>query len=142
MTAIALTTANVRPANAHQCIIRTIESGEAVDVGEAVYIKAADGLAYLVDGSASASALAVGICVAVGSQGVTAGAAAGDMLSIVLFGPVAGFTVDPGDLIYVSDDPPGGLADAVGTYVWAVGIGIPDSLIFVNPGLLAPPAAV
>lgn len=133
MADIVKTTANVRPANANQCIIRQLESGEAIDVGEAVYIKAADGKAWLADASAAGTAVFAGIVVAIGSQGQTVGVGAGEVLSVLMYGPVAGFTVDAGDLIYLSDTA-GALADAAGTVTYVVGLGLPDSILMVQPG--------
>ena len=137
MADIVKVSANVRPVNANQCIIRQLTSGEAIDVGEAVYIKAADGKAWLADGSAAATALLAGIVVAIGSNGQTTGAGAGEVLSVVMYGPVAGFTVDAGDLIYVSDTA-GALADAVGTAPCVAGLGLPDSILMVQPGRTIP----
>jgi hypothetical protein len=131
MALIAKVSASVRPANANQCIIRQLVSGEAIDVGEAVYIKAADGLAWLVTGAAAASAYCAGVVVAIGSTGQVTGVGAGEMLSVVMSGPVAGFTLDAGDLIYVSDTA-GALGDVAGTHVSVAGIGLPDSLLLVG----------
>lgn len=134
MADLTVTTANVRPANAHQCIIRNFESGAAIDVGEIVFIDPADNLAKLADASAAGTMPGIGVVVAIGAQGQTTGLAAGEMLSVVLFGPVVGFAVDAGDLSYVSDTA-GALADAAGTVSQVFGIGLEDGLLMVNPQL-------
>ena len=131
MALITKVGASVRPANANQCIIRQLTSGEAIDVGEAVYIKAADGKAWLAAGGAAATAVLAGIVVAIGSNGQVTGTGAGEVLSVVMSGPVAGFTVDAGDLIYVSDTA-GALGDVAGTVTKVAGLGLPDSILFVQ----------
>jgi len=131
MADLVVTAANVRPVNANQCIIRNVVAAVAIDVGEIVWIDPATGTGKLADASAAGTLPGVGVCVAVGSQGATVGAI-GDMLSVVLFGPVAGFTLTPGDVEYVSDTV-GLLADAVGTVTQQFGIGLADSILFVNP---------
>lgn len=131
MALITATKANVRPANASQCIIRQFTSGEAVDVGEIVYIKAADGKAWLATGAAVASAQCIGVVVAIGSTGQVTGTGAGEILSVVMRGPVAGFTITAGALAYVSDTA-GSLGDAAGTKTAIAGIGLPDSLLMVG----------
>ena len=131
MADIVKTGANVRPANANQCIIRQLISGEAVDVGEAVYIKVADGKAWLASAAVAASAVFAGVVVAIGSSGQVVGTGAGEVLSVVMSGPVAGFAVDAGDLIYLSDTA-GALADAAGTVSKVAGLGLPDSILFIQ----------
>lgn len=139
MAAIAKVSANVRPANANQCIIRQFTSGEAIDVGEVVYIKAADGLAWLAAGSAVATAQSMGVVVAIGSNGQTTGTGAGEVLSVVIWGPVAGFTVTAGALAYVSDTA-GGLDTVAGTKTSIAGIGLPDNLLLVGQLPIIPAA--
>ena len=72
-----------------------------------------------------------GIVVAIGSNGQVTGTGAGEVLSVVMSGPVAGFTVDAGDLIYVSDTA-GALGDVAGTVTKVAGLGLPDSILFVQ----------
>ena len=132
MANLVVTAANVRPVNAAQCMIRQVDSGEAIDVGEWVYLKAADGLAWLTAGTAVVSAFAIGVVVAIGSQGQTVGLAAGEKLSVVMLGPVAGFTVSAGVIGYVSNTA-GAVADAAGTKAAVIGIGLPDNIFYVRP---------
>jgi len=133
MADLTVTAANVRPVNANQCIIRSVPAEVAIDVGEIVWIDPATETAKLADASAAGTMPAIGVVVAVGSQGATVGAA-GDILSVVLFGPVAGFTLTAGNEAYVSDTA-GALADAAGTVSQVFGMGLPDSILFVNPQL-------
>jgi len=137
MTAIAKVPNDVRPVSANQCLIRQLTAGEAVSVGDCVYIKTADGKAYKAAGGAAASALAIGIVVAIGSQGQVTGTGAGDLLSVVLLGPIAGFTVTAGAPAYVSNTA-GGLDTAAGTAPCVVGIGLPNNVLYVHPGYPVP----
>lgn len=131
MAAITKVSADVRPANANQCIIRQLISGEAIDVGEAVYIDTTTGTAMLASGAAAGSAQFVGIVVAIGSEGRTTGSAAGETLSVVLSGPVAGFDIDAGEIAFVSNTA-GALADAAGTKSYIAGIGLPGGILLVG----------
>lgn len=137
MAAITVTKANVRPVNANQCIIRQLVSGEAIDVGEIVYVKS-DGLAWLAAGGTAAPARVIGIVVAIGSQGQVTGVGAGEELSVVMFGPVAGASsMTPGAPAYVSNTA-GGLDTAAGTVSAVVGLSLSADILFIHPGFQIP----
>lgn len=137
MAAITKVSAEVRPVNANQCIIRQLVSGEAIDVGEAVYIDTTTGAAMLAAGGTAATVQFVGIVVAIGSEGRTVGAGAGETLSVVLSGPVAGFDIGAGVIAYVSNTE-GALADAAGTKAYIAGIGLPGNILLVGNRAVVP----
>ncbi len=63
--------------------------------------------------------------------------AAGDWVDVVLFGPVEGFATNlaAGTRVYVDDDA-GILADAVGTKVTLVGVGLNTTVLLVTPNVV------
>jgi large exoprotein involved in heme utilization and adhesion len=120
MADIAFTAASIRPLVGS--ITKPYPAGGAGGVGDAVYV-ASDGDVEVADADGAATAQAIGIVTAVGNQGKLT-FAAGDMVDVTLWGPVAGWTgATPGDLAYVSVTA-GNVADAApgsGDYIWVVG---------------------
>jgi hypothetical protein len=73
----------------------------------------------------------VGICVAVGTEGAVA-SVAGDAVSVLLSGPVQGFSgMTPGNLYYLSDTI-GRLDTAVGTAKILIGIAWAADILLVH----------
>jgi predicted transcriptional regulator len=66
MADLSITTSEVQPGTAST---PTLVAGEAIDAGEVIYKKAADGEAYLADADAEASAEAIGIAVCSAAAG-------------------------------------------------------------------------
>lgn len=130
MASLSFTAANVRPLDG--AVTRGFTAAAAsITPGDLVYIVASDGDVDLADGNgAQALARAVGIVTAI--QGGKASTAAGDRVTVVLFGPVAGFTgLTPGANGYVSDTA-GDIADAVATYDRIVGFAESATVFFVS----------
>lgn len=129
MTNLAVTAAQVRPLDG--AITRMFNLGGAVAPGDPVYI-ASDGDVERTDGNgAAALANGRGLCVAI--QGGKAVGAAGDRATVVMFGPVAGFTgLTPGAVGYVSNDA-GKLEDAAGAYTRIMGYAESATVFFVDP---------
>lgn len=113
-------------------IARTCKAGGAGNVGDTVYI-AADGDVEQANGGAAGTAKAHGIVVAAGCEGKTT-FAAGDGLSVVVFGPVTGIAGTPGALGYQSDTA-GKIADAAGTVSHIVGRQESANVFFVHPAV-------
>jgi hypothetical protein len=78
----------------------------------------------------------IGLVVANGSGAVSF--ASGDMVDVVLFGPVTGFATNlAADTLVHTDDDPGVLADAAGTKDTIVGIGLSTSVLLVRPQIVS-----
>lgn len=130
MTVLTNVDQQIRPLQG--AVTRDFDAGGAGNVGDLVYI-ASDGDVEVADGSASATAEAVGIVVGT-STGQTA-FAAGDGVTVVVLGPVAGFSgMTPGASGYVSDTA-GAIDDAAGTVTWVVGYSESATVFFVQPGM-------
>jgi len=134
MSALTVTAANVRPLDGS--VIRPFDSGEAVDPGELVYI-ATDGDVELADADLSLAATrAVGVVTAV--EGGKDSGASGDLVSVCVFGPVAGFSsLTPGANGYVSDTA-GAIEDEAGTAERIVGFAESATVFFVCPQMNDP----
>lgn len=137
MSVIALTAANIRPLTG--AVIRRYVADEACNVGQVAYVNT-DGEAGIADGNVSeAKARAIGIIVE-SYDGETA-INAGDPMSVVVLGPVSGFSsATPGSYGYVSDTA-GSLDTAAGTYSFIVGYFESAGVFFVNPGVDDPTSA-
>lgn len=130
MASLSFTAANIRPLDGSTS--RHFNAGAAgITPGDLVYI-ASDGDVELADGNgAQALAKAVGIVTAI--QGGKASTAAGDRVTVTVFGPVAGFSsLTPGANGYVSDTA-GDIADAAATYDRIVGFAESATVFFVSP---------
>lgn len=101
--------ATALPCNAHQ--ITGLKAGEALNVGEFVYIKTSDGLVWKATGAAdNAAAKAVGV--------VAQNASVGEAVTIhrgVRYRWTVSGTPGPGTLLYLSGTNAGELADAAST---------------------------
>ena len=132
MAAVTVTAADVRPLEGS--VTRRYVAGEALNVGKSVYIASADNKVYLSDGDVSAEAArAIGV-VCESFDGETS-IAADDPASVVVFGPVSGFSsASPGSYGYVSNTA-GAIDTAAGTYSFILGYFETDTIFFVNPGV-------
>lgn len=130
MASLSFTAANIRPLDG--AITRGFNAGAAsITPGDLVYI-ASDGDVETADGNQTqAISRAVGIVVAI--QGGKSSTAAGDRVTVCMFGPVAGFaSLTPGANGYVSDTA-GDIADAAATYDRIVGFAESATVFFVHP---------
>lgn len=130
MADLTVTAAKVTPLNG--AITRDKTAGGSGNVGDSVYY-AADADAEQSDGSVAGTANGKGVVVAV-SGGKTA-FVAGDEVTIVVFGPVGGFSgMTPDTVGYVSDTA-GKIADAAGTVSHVMGYAESAGVFFVNPAV-------
>jgi len=137
MADLSRTAAQISPLSGS--LVRPYDAGEALEVGDAVYI-AADGDVNLVDANTAASSEMHGIVVA--SADTSPSIAAGARCSVCVLGPVAGFSgLTPGARAWVSENA-GELADAAptgaGTWTRAAGFALEATIFFVQPGVEAP----
>ncbi len=131
MALIALTSANIRALQANGAVVRPYAAGGTVTIGYLVYI-AVDGDVEHADGDVDA-ATARGIGIAVESYDGETSVAAGNPVSVCVFGPVSGLSgMTPGANHYVSDDV-GRLADAAGTFSRIMGYAERAGVFFVHP---------
>lgn len=127
MADITVTAVRVKPLPG--AIIRDFVAAGAINTGDLVYVDSA-GKVQAADGSAAGTANAIGICVSVGTFGATL-AAAGDVCSVAVFGPVTGFeSMTPGARHYVSDTT-GKLSTTAGTVTRIVGIAIAADIFYI-----------
>jgi len=142
--AISVTKADVRPLP--QAVTRRYAAASAVDAGDPVRLNTA-GRVAVATGNSSVGSRAIGIAVA-DSNGDTASYATGDVLDVVVFGPVAGYaSVDESKPIYVGGSSYDFVQTALGTgdvagstaYNYIVGRGDSSAgIIFVMPQMSAP----
>jgi chitodextrinase len=99
-------------------------------MGQPVYLSAADTVS-LADGSTVAMAAAIGVAVATPDGGTSA--TSGEMVDVVMAGPVAGYTTNMvfGTYYYIDNDA-GVIADAAGTKSTILGIGLSSSVLLVR----------
>lgn len=121
MTAIAVTSANVRALTSHGAIVIPGTAGATVTNGYLVY-SAADGDWEHADANAAGLEGVMGVCVATydGEDTVTAGNA----MSICVKGPVSGFTGLTAGAIYYLSDTVGRLDDTTATFDRLIGRGV------------------
>ena len=128
MANIAFTSALISPLTG--AILRRYTAGGTITVGHAVY-PAADGDWEEADGSAAGTAGSKGIAVASRDGEVTI--VAGDPVSVVVFGPVAGFSdATPNGKAWVSDDA-GRVGNTTGTVGHEIGWFESAEVLFVAP---------
>lgn len=117
-------------------VIRNFVAGEALTILQAVYLHT-DGKVYKADANVSTAVVrAVGVVVAaVNLYGETA-IAAGQNCSVVVFGPIYGFTdMTIGGQVFVSTTP-GVLtqtAPSSNAYQFVIGYAAEDDVLFINP---------
>jgi hypothetical protein len=137
MAQMSYTAANISADWEQGSVVRNYVQGEAIDIGEAVYL-GTDGLVYLADanGASEAVARAIGICVALPNMyGETTGAAS-DYCSICVLGPVYGFSDIPEGTTGWTGTTAGQIVDtapAANAYQFAIGYAAADDTFFVNP---------
>jgi len=125
------TLSNIKPLNGS--IVRRYTAGSAIVPGEAVCMSA-DGAIDPADGSNVATTWPLGV--ALTGLNRAAAFAAGDLVDVVVFGPVQVLTgATPGTLIYVSDDA-GEYGESVGTKDAIIGFAESATVLFVRPQLI------
>lgn len=135
MADISLTAANIRPLTENGAVTGMFTAGGALTIGDVVYL-ATDGDVEEADANVS-NAAGRGIGIVVAGPNSSTSIAAGDPVTVCLFGPVEGFSgATPGDTVYVSDTA-GALADAAGTVSHIMGRVISASRVWVSPSYAA-----
>jgi hypothetical protein len=131
---ITVTTTDVRPLTG--AIIRRAVAGEALALGDVVYISGYSGNQPVVSkavGGAVATANPFGIAIAGAMANTTI--ASGETLDVVVFGPVTGYSsMTSGNSVWVSDTS-GRLSSVVGTKSGVVGLAESPTVVFVRPSL-------
>jgi hypothetical protein len=147
MTSATFTAVNISASQDEGSIIRNFEADEAGGVGDAVYITSA-GKVKLADSNVDATPLAaqaIGIVTGVATNSVFGQTtfAAGDRVSVCIFGPVHGFSgLVEGTLLF-SSKTAGDIEQTAqsASYQWALGYALHDDTIFVLPGMSSPVSA-
>lgn len=131
MTVIAFTSVQIRALTENGAIVRPHTAGGAITIGHAVYV-AADGEVEEADANAGTPAEQVrGI--AIESYDGETSVAAGNPVSVCVFGPVSGFSgMTPGDTIYLSETV-GRADDAAGAFSRVIGHAESATVLWVNP---------
>lgn len=133
---MTVTAANVRALEG--AIKRNKKAGGSGSMGDAVYIDS-NSAVQQAKADAAATSTAEGIVVAVSVPGNTA-FVTNDGITVVVFGPVGGFSsLTPGAVYYVSDTTAGAITATAptGAGKWAKSIGYAesDTILFVSPGI-------
>ena len=128
MAAIAFVARNVRVANTHNVLTRTRPVGGPLEVGQVAEMNAS-GQWVISDGTGVAFGIVIGI-----TDGRLEGDV-GDDAEVLMNGIVAGYDVDPAELVYAS--AAGVVDDASGAGIQTLGIGMNDGLLYIRPDLVA-----
>lgn len=122
MSDIAFTAANIRPLKEHGAVIIPGTAAGTLTVGHLVYQSSSGWIRADGDVALGVPARAHGIVVESFDGETTINS--GDACSVVVFGPVSGFTSLTANANYYLSDTVGRIADAVGTYDRIIGYGI------------------
>jgi len=134
MGAVAYTSALIRPLQG--AVLRDYHAGGAGEVGNVVYV-ADDGDVEVTDADAAATAHGRGIVTAMNKEGETT-FAAGDRVTVCVFGPVAGFSgLTPGARVFVDTDA-GKLDETAPSVVMPMGYAESAGVVFVLPSMSGP----
>lgn len=133
MADLTITAASVRPVG--PCVINHYIAGATLTPGQPVYLSG-NRTVSLTDGSALTTAACIGLVISNADGAVSF--ASGEYVDVVERGKVTGFATNlaANTAVFVDDDA-GVLADAVGTKVCRVGIGVDTTTLLVNPMLLS-----
>jgi len=131
MADIDLTSVEIAALQKNGAVVRPYTAGDTLTVGYLVFI-ATDGDVEHADGDVdAATARAIGIVVESFDGETTI--AAGNRVSVCVFGPVSGFSgMTPGANYYVSDTV-GRISDAAGTFSRIIGYSERAGILFVHP---------
>ena len=140
MTALTVTAADVSATEERGAIFDRYEAGEALTLGQAVYLNSSN-KAYKAVNDSSAHAKAVGIVTGAPNFYGETTVASGDIATVCVYGPVWGFSsLSSGKDGWVGSTA-GQLVDAAPTpnvYQFIVGHAIDDQTFFVDPGTGSP----
>lgn len=134
MAQITYTAADVRKLEG--AVSRKAQAAESMTVGDAVYVSGASGNIPSISktvGTAVATSNMFGVVIAGAPQknGSTT-IASGDVVDVVVYGPVSGFSGTAGAFAWVGDTA-GQITDAVGTKSCIAGFMESASVLFVRP---------
>lgn len=140
MTALTVTAKYVSYDEDRGSIPLRYTAGEALSLGQAVYLDSSN-YAYKAISDSSAHARAVGIVAAAPNFSGETTVASGDIATVVVFGPVYGFSsMTSGQNGWVGATA-GGIVDTAPTpnaYQYILGHAVNDQTFFVDPGGSAP----
>lgn len=115
-------------------VTRPITTAEAMSLGQVGYINGS-GTLNIADGSAASTAAGQLAIVVAGAAGNTSGSvASGEVATVLLMGPVAGFTSLDETKQYFLSDTSGKGADAAGTVTRALGWPLSSTVFNFVPG--------
>ncbi len=133
MTALTKTAAQIRPLVG--AVPRPYVAGEALNVGDAVCLDGSNTDKVLQADANVSAARARGIGIVVASYDGETAIASGHACTVVVFGPVGGFSsLTPGAYGYVSNTA-GEIDDAAGTFAFILGYAERSNVFFVQPGI-------
>lgn len=131
MSAVTVTATKVRPLKG--CLTRMVDAGEAMDVGDLVRIDS-DGDVNQCDASTLAGTKGVlGIVVAGHKRADDGSIASGERVTVVLHGPVAGFSSLAEQTLHYVSETQGKIDNAKPTFARAVGYPISTTVFYFNP---------
>lgn len=137
---ITVTSANVRPGNGYDVETRSFKTGAACTVGYCVYLDSS-GYIQHADANTDAVAPARGMGLIVESPDGETAIASGRWASVVIHGPVEGFSgMTPGAPVYV-DTTPGRVTHTKptgGAYQRSIGYALSETGIMVDPDVEDP----
>ena len=132
MSDISYTATSVRPIQGY--VSRRFNAGGSIYAGQGVYVDSGGSVQASDCDAGSLEALAIGVMIADNDGGTLA--TSGDVVDVVVFGCVTGYSsMTPGALVFASTTA-GGLVQgtpSAGSYVVPVGIAFDASTLFVNP---------
>lgn len=140
MAAISVTAANVSANETRGAIIRVYQTGEAINLGQAVYLDS-NNLAWRAKSDSQAHATAVGVAATSDNFYGEKTIQAGGQVGVVVYGPVWGFSgMSQAQAGWVS--PTAGQIDDTaptgGAWQFQIGHAIDDQTFFVDPNPQTP----
>lgn len=135
MTAMAVTSAEVRALTSHGAVVIPGKAGGTITIGYVV-TQEADG--DWVHADANVVGLQTALGLAVESFDGEDTVIAGNAVSVCVFGPVSGYDALVSPALYYLSDTVGRLDDAAGAYDRIIGYGMilaGENVLFVNPQL-------
>lgn len=144
MTAKLPTASHISFSEERGSIVERYITGEAISLGQAVYLSA--GLAYKAIADSSAHAQAIGTAAGADNFYAETVIPAGGTVAVVVYGPVFGFdglSLTGGEPLYVDKTTAGSYNTAAPTaaYQFIVGHMLDDQTFFVDPGTTVPVSA-
>jgi len=136
---ITLTSARVSADQEHGAIIRNFQAGEALTVGQAVYVTTAETVKKAQSDGTQAEAMARGIVVAAPNMYGETSIASGERCSVCVFGPLYGYSgMTAGTRVWVAATAGSLQQTAPSGYAHVIGYAAEDDVLFVDPQVTDP----